>query len=80
SRKAGDIVISAREGYDLRNFWEYPEHIGSHGSLIKSHIHVPLIYNQKNWNTHPARTADIFDTILKWHNITPEASEGNSLY
>jgi len=80
SRRAGDIVISARVGHDLRDFWEYPEHLGSHGSLHKSHINVPLIYNQKNWNTHPARTADLFNSILKWKGVTPKASEGESLY
>jgi hypothetical protein len=80
SRRAGDIVISAKVGHDLRDFWEYPEHLGSHGSLHRSHIHVPLIYNQKNWNTHPARTADLFNSILKWKGITPKASEGESLY
>ncbi len=80
SRRAGDIVISARTGYDLRDFWEYPEHKGSHGSLHRSHIHVPLIYNQKNWHTHPARTADLFDTILKWKGIQPASSEGEPLF
>lgn len=80
SRRAGDIVVSARVGYDLRDFWEFPEHKGSHGSLHKSHIHVPMIYNQKNWHSHPARTADLFDTILKWKGIIPKSSEGESLF
>jgi hypothetical protein len=53
SRRAGDIVISATVGYDLRDFWEYPEHVGSHGSLHRQHIHVPMIYNQKGWDTKP---------------------------
>ena len=80
SRRAGDIVISATVGYDLRGFWEYPEHVGSHGSLHRKHIHVPLIYNQKDWDTRPARTVDLFDTILKWKGITPEKSEGEPLF
>ncbi len=79
SRRAGDIVLSASEGYDLRDFWEYPEHKGSHGSLHKSHMQVPLIYNQKNWKTHSARTGDLFDSILQWHDKKPAFSEGNSL-
>lgn len=79
SRRAGDIVVSAKVGYDLRDFWEYPEHLGSHGSLHKHHIHVPLIYNQKGWDTRPARTADLFNTILKWKGITPKSSEGEAL-
>jgi arylsulfatase A-like enzyme len=80
SRRAGDILVSAKVGYDLREFWEYPEHLGSHGSLHKQHIHVPLIYNQKGWSTRPARTADLFDTILKWKGITPKQSEGEPLF
>jgi arylsulfatase A-like enzyme len=80
SRRAGDILVSAKVGYDLRDFWEYPEHLGSHGSLHRQHIHVPLIYNQKGWSTRPARTADLFDTILKWKGITPDQSEGEPLF
>lgn len=79
SRRAGDLVVSARTGYDLRDFWEYPEHLGSHGSLHRSHMHVPLIYNQKNWHTHPARTADLFNSILKWKGISTAVSEGEAL-
>jgi len=79
SRRAGDVIVSARNGYDLRDFWEYPEHKGSHGSLTKEHIHVPLIYNQKGWAEHAARTADIFPTILKWMNKTVPVNEGNAL-
>ncbi len=79
SRRAGDIVVSARNGYDLRDFWEYPEHKGSHGSLTKEHMHVPLIYNQKGWAEHSARTADIFPSILKWMNKSIPVNEGDAL-
>ncbi|MDO7742323.1 MAG: alkaline phosphatase family protein, partial [Pedobacter sp.] len=79
SRRAGDLVVSARNGYDLRDFWEYPEHKGSHGSLTKEHIHVPLIYNQKGWAEHAARTADIFPSILKWMDKPIPVNEGNAL-
>jgi hypothetical protein len=80
SRRAGDIVVSARVGHDLRDFWEYPEHLGSHGSLHRLHMKVPLIYNQKDWHTRPARTADLFNSILKWKGIEPKSSEGEALY
>jgi len=79
SQRAGDIVVSAKNGYDLRDFWEYPEHKGSHGSLTKEHIQVPLIYNQKGWAEHDARTADIFPTLLKWMGKPVPPSEGNAL-
>ena len=79
SRRAGDVIVSATNGYDLRDFWEFPEHKGSHGSLHREHIAVPLLYNQKNWSTHPARTADLFNTILQWMDKATLPSEGNTL-
>ena len=79
SRRAGDLIVSAANGFDLRDFWEYPEHKGSHGSLSREHMLVPLIYNQKGWAQHTARTADLFPTILKWLNKIAVPSEGNAL-
>lgn len=79
SRRAGDLIVNAVKGYDLRDFWEIPEHKGSHGSLHREHIAVPLLYNQKNWASHPARTADLFNTILKWMDKSAAPSEGNAL-
>lgn len=80
SRRAGDLVVSAANGYDLRDNWEYPAHKGSHGSLHKDHIHVPLLYNQTGWDERPARTTDIFNSILKWMG-KPEISntDGSAL-
>jgi predicted AlkP superfamily phosphohydrolase/phosphomutase len=77
--RAGDIVVSAANGFDLRDFWEYPEHKGSHGSLRKEHIHVPMIYNQKGWADHAARTADIFPSILQWMDKPMVPCEGSAL-
>jgi hypothetical protein len=79
SHRAGDIVVSANRGYDLRDFWEIPEHKGSHGSLQREHMMVPLIYNQQGWAGHAARTADLFSTILKWMGKDAMPSEGDSL-
>jgi len=79
SHRAGDIVVCAKKGYDLRGFWEIPAHRGSHGSLHHEHMRVPLIYNQQGWADHPARTADLFSTILQWMRKSPQPSEGNSL-
>jgi predicted AlkP superfamily phosphohydrolase/phosphomutase len=45
--RAGDIIMNAASGYGLRDFWEYPEHKGSHGSLTEEHVLVPIIFNQK---------------------------------
>jgi hypothetical protein len=79
SHRAGDMVVCAKKGYDLRDFWEIPAHHGSHGSLHREHMRVPLIYNQKGWAHHPARTADLFSTILHWMNKPIPSSEGNTL-
>jgi arylsulfatase A-like enzyme len=79
SHRAGDIVVCAKKGFDLRSFWEIPAHKGSHGSLYREHMHVPLLYNQKNWAQHAARTADLFSTILQWLNLPVPPSEGDSL-
>ena len=63
SPRAGDLVISARPGYDLRLAYEHPEHRASHGSLHASHMRVPLITNVPLQSV-PARTADVFPTVL----------------
>ena len=39
-----------------------------------------MIYNQKGWDEKPMRTADLFDSILKWKGITPDSSEGEPLF
>lgn len=62
--RTGDVVVSATPGYDLRVKYEHPEHHGSHGSLHRSHMSVPILCN-KPLTDRPARTADVFPTILK---------------
>ncbi len=63
SPRAGDLIISATPGYDLRLKYEHPEHHGSHGSLHMSHMRVPLLTNVP-LSLRPARTADVFPTVL----------------
>jgi hypothetical protein len=65
SPRAGDLVIAAREGWDLRKRWEYPEHRAGHGSLVRSHMLVPL------WASEPVpdglvRTVDVFPAMMDW--------------
>lgn len=64
SNRCGDVVVSAAKGFDLRDEYEVPEHKGSHGSLHKEHMLVPLITNSK-LKAKYARTIDVFPTILK---------------
>ncbi len=66
SDRTGDLIVTAKNGYDLRDKWEWPEHHGTHGALCKEHMTVPLIVNRQGWDSRPARTADLFPSILKW--------------
>nr|NIP29950.1 hypothetical protein [Candidatus Dadabacteria bacterium]NIQ14143.1 hypothetical protein [Candidatus Dadabacteria bacterium] len=79
SPRTGDVVLSAKPGFDLRATHEKPEHCGSHGSLRKEHMMVPILINEKVEKDH-ARTVDIFPTIIKHlgSNI-PEDIDGESL-
>jgi predicted AlkP superfamily phosphohydrolase/phosphomutase len=68
SSRTGDVILSATCGFDLRLKYEHPEHKASHGSLHKSHMLVPILCN-KPYQKRPARTVDVFPTILKSLNI-----------
>lgn len=63
SNRTGDLVIFAKDGFDLREKHEWPEHKSSHGSISKSHMEVPICTNIKLSSTS-CRTVDIFPTIL----------------
>lgn len=63
SPRAGDVILSAMPGFDLRDKYEHPEHRGSHGSLHASHMRVPLLSN-RCFEQRPVRTADVFPTAL----------------
>ncbi|MBM4388963.1 MAG: alkaline phosphatase family protein, partial [Deltaproteobacteria bacterium] len=64
SRRSGDMIVTSKIGYDLRNWWEYQEPRGSHGSLHREHSLVPLLTNAPI-DEKPVRTVDIFPMILK---------------
>ena len=65
SSRCGDIVISAKTGFDLRDKFEFPKHKSSHGSLKSDHMHVPLIVNKKIKDNN-IRTVDLFPTIIDY--------------
>jgi hypothetical protein len=80
SSRCGDLVVISKNKSDLRKRYEWPEHHASHGSLCREHMIVPLIYNQTGWDNRPARTADIFNTILKWSGKrTLDNTDGEAL-
>ncbi|HEY7535689.1 MAG TPA: alkaline phosphatase family protein [Thermodesulfobacteriota bacterium] len=79
SPRSGDLVVSAKQGFDLRAKHEKPEHCSSHGALFREQILVPLGINIKI-NKEFVRTADLYPTIL--HLLgkpIPEGCDGVSL-
>lgn len=63
SPRSGDLIVSARNGFDLRFRHEYPEHRATHGSLHRDHMHVPLFMNAEIL-TECVRTVDLFPSML----------------
>jgi hypothetical protein len=63
SPRTGDIVLSANVGFDLRDEHEVPEHRGSHGSLHREHMEVPVICSAR-LAADRCRTVDVFPTTL----------------
>ncbi|HEX5036548.1 MAG TPA: alkaline phosphatase family protein [bacterium] len=64
SQRAGDVILSAAKGSDLRLRYEIHEHKSSHGSLHWEHMKVPLVTNVR-LPEGPVRTVDVFPTVLK---------------
>jgi hypothetical protein len=64
SPRAGDLIVCARSGYDLRAHFEYQPHKGSHGGLHREHMMVPAAVNGA-WAEGHLRSVDLFPSILK---------------
>lgn len=79
SPRTGDVVVSARVGFDLRKRFEHPVHKASHGSIHPEHMRVPLIMNYPI-KTDRIRSVDVFPTVLKLLGKTiPENMDGRAL-
>ncbi len=79
SPRCGDLVLSASEGFDLRERFEDPPHSSTHGSLHAEHMFVPFCINQPI-SADKCRTADIFPTVTKILGIEPTHDmDGHSL-
>ena len=79
SPRAGDLLVCARPGFDLRANFEYQPHNGSHGGLHKDHMLVPAAVNG-TWGKDHVRTVDLFPTIL--HALgkpVPHAIDGEAI-
>ena len=67
--RTGDIVVSASPGFDLRERFERPEHVSSHGGLIRDHMLVPFA-SSVALEEGPVRTADIATTVLDYLGVS----------
>lgn len=79
SPRAGDVIVNATKGCDLRIKFEHPEHKSSHGSISPEHMHIPFLLNypiQKKY----IRSVDVFPTILSlMGKEIPQGIDGKSL-
>jgi hypothetical protein len=64
SERAGDLLVSASLGFDLRTRREWPEHFASHGALHRAHTVVPVLASSPLPH-RPLRTVDVFALILE---------------
>ena len=73
SDRTGDIVVTAKPGYDLRGWREFPEHRSSHGALCREHMAVPILSNVplSAFSDGLARTVDLFPTVVEGLGLTP---------
>jgi hypothetical protein len=71
AERSGDLMVSARQGYDLRGRWEVPEHRSTHGALIPAQMHVPVVISHPIAADH-FRTADVFPTVLRLFGQEPQ--------
>jgi hypothetical protein len=68
SERAGDLLVSARTGFDLRTKAEWPEHHASHGALHRDHTVVP-VFSSRPLPARPLRTLDLFAFTLELADI-----------
>jgi hypothetical protein len=80
SRRTGDLLVIAREGYDFRKRFEVPEHKAGHGSLIRAHMQTP-VWSSQPIPAAPLRTVDLFVGMLDWLGVrAPEGIDGETVW
>lgn len=78
--RTGDLIVVAREGYDFRERFEVPEHKSGHGSLIRSHMQVP-VWSSVPGPVTPIRSVDLFPAMLEWLGETvPEGIDAQPVW
>ncbi len=76
--RAGDIVLSAADGWDLRDRFEPVPHVSTHGALLRDQMYVPLLLDAPVGGS-PQRTADVMPSVLAALGLPiPPGLEGRS--
>lgn len=79
SPRAGDVIVNAASGCDLRVKFEHPEHKSSHGSISPEHMRIPLLLNYPVSKKY-IRSVDVFPTILTlMGKEIPQGIDGKNL-
>ncbi len=78
SLRAGDMMLSAAPGWDLRDKYEPTPHRSTHGALHRDQMMVPLIIDAPFTST-PLRTADVMPSALMRLGLAvPDGLDGSS--
>lgn len=78
SARAGDIVVSAADGWDLRARYEPTTHVSTHGALLRDQMMVPLLLDGPV-TCAPQRTTDVVPSALDLLGIATDiAFDGRS--
>jgi hypothetical protein len=78
SPRAGDFVLSAATGWDLRDRYEPTPHRSTHGALHRDQIMVPLLLDVVP-DRVPLRTADVMPSVLAQLGLpVPSGLDGRS--
>lgn len=76
--RAGDIIVSAADGWDLRSRFEPVPHRSTHGALTREQMLVPLLVDVPAARL-PQRTTDVFPSALDLLEISTNVeTEGRS--
>jgi hypothetical protein len=80
TRRSGDLLVIANEGYDFRGRFEVPEHRAGHGSMIRVHMQTP-VWSSQPIPDIPLRTVDLFPAMLHWLGVeVPEGIDGELVW
>lgn len=79
SARAGDFVISAATGWDLRDRYEPTPHRSTHGALHREQMQVPLLIDGPVARA-PRRSADVMPSALaRLGRVVPAGLDGESV-